>query len=394
MIALLLALAHGADLHACDNVYSVPGTPRYQIAMDARESSAQLFGAAGFAEDVLFPGMVAAKAKSDGGKYGLGGLRAIEMFGGLHVPSLEQPWGCPYGSSIRDFDMYASAFGAGGGVGPVSFFVSTGATAMISWNQTYLRNVGIFSMPMVMGMAAVAAPVWIAVDDPVMWQNNPQGIFVDVIAGGQFDGGPAGVVSVGWSGTEGPYANYTHPKAHAEASVAVNRDFTKIPYGLLGIRGLPLPGNGMAGRTSLFGRQFGYQTGLNLGEGLQVTSRTVHVEQLDLFKGIFDLRLAALVGAQTQLNEARIGIGKTVIEDGVELGSTKLLIGVFNEPDHWYWGIEGGMRPSVVFRYRMVLDGLKMSGVIGWNEPELLRIYPYAIDNFSVQIQAHFGEGA
>jgi len=381
-----LAVATAAELTYCDDVYSVPGTARYDIAMDARESTAQLFGAAGFAEDTLFPAMAKSHEKADGRGFGSGGFKSMAMFGGLQVASLEKPWACPNGSSVRDLDMYASSFGAGGGFGPVSVFVSTGATAMISWNQTYLRTAGAISMPMVMSMIALASPAWIALDDNVIWQNDPQGIFGDFILGAQVAGGPAGSLSLGLSGTEGPYAAYTNPKAFAVASAAVSKDFQRVPYALLGIRGLPLPGEGAAGKSSLYARQFGHEAAADSPVPLTINARSIHIEQVDLFNGLLDLRFAALIAPDTRLNEARIGIG-TSTEDDDGSSSVKFIAGVYDQPDYWFWAVEGGLRPTVVMRSSFSFGGATMGAIVGWNAPEMLRIYPYAVDNFSFQIQ-------
>lgn len=393
MIAWILAsLAGASQLNGCDSVYSYPGTASWQVAMDARESTSQLFGAAGFAEDVLFPSLVEARKSGEKGQpHFAGGVRMMEMFQTVSVPSLERAWTCPYGATMRDMDMYASAFGGGIGVGPATFYMSTGATAMVSWNQTYLRNAGAVSMPMVMAMIGTVSPLWIAVDDPVIWQNDPQGIFADFILGAQLDGGVAGVASLGWSGTQGPYANYTHPKAHFTGAAALSGDFKRLPYGLIGLRELPLDRNHKAGKLSVFGRQLGYTTGVG-GEALQFDVRSAHLEQIEI-AGILDVRVALNIAPDVRLGEARLGIGKTTELDDGARSSAKLVAGVYDQPDFWFWAVDGGPRPTVSGMAGLYGPGFNFEFIGGWNEPSMLRLYPYAADSLSFQVRVGYGGG-
>lgn len=344
------------------------------------------------AEDVLFPALVQARESVDPRQlHYAGGLRMMEMFRTVSVPSLEQRWSCPYGATMRDMDLYASAFGGGIGVGPATFFMSTGATAMVSWNQTYLRNAGVVSMPMVMGMISTIAPLWVLVDDPVIWQNDPQGIFADFIVGAQLDGKIAGVASVGWSGTQGPYANYLHPKAHFMGAAALSGDFKRLPYGLLGLKELPLDRDAKFGKLSLFGRQLGYVTGVAEQE-LQLDVRSVHLEQVEI-AGILDVRTALQVTPDVRLGEARVGIGRmSEVEDGTR-GGSKVVVGVYDQPDFWFWGVEGGPRLSVSAMAGLYGPGVNFEFVGGWNEPSMLRMYPYAVDSLSFQVRVGYGGG-
>ena len=325
------------------------------------------------------------------------GFEAREVFNTVQLPAQELEPACPYNASLRQQDLYSVAGGFAVGYGPISGFVASGATASLLTRSAYLRPFMPIIVPMAGLMLVETSPIGMLIaPDGVIWENGAQAVYLDMIAGVNLDLGLAGGARAGYIASSGFYANYRHPKVGAVASTAVNRDFANLAYLLAGIQGFEPKDNAITGRTSLFGRKLQPNQGVLAAvdpsvSGAQNDVWSAHVEQLNIGHR-FDIGAAARVAPETELQEAWFGFGSATDEEDMQ-SEFRVVAGVWNSPDMWFYGVEGGYKPTVYMRGSLGDGGFQTRFKVGLNDPEILAVYPWAVGSIFVNIGMSGGGG-
>ena len=125
--------------------------------------------------------------------------------------------------------------------------------------------------------------------------------------------------------------------------------------------------------------------------GLDFT--TAHLGQADI-GGTFDIDLAVAIRPTTTLHEGQVGVHSAGFYEGEGEGFSWLVRGgVVQLPDLWFYGVQGGMRPT--FRAEAGIaagDGGSAAGAIRYlvmmNDPEQLLLFPYAYNAVTMGVTA------
>ena len=201
---------------------------------------------------------------------------------------------------------------------------------------------------------------------------------------------------VGWVGSQGVYADVEADVPVFASAVIDEPSLSNLLSG--GVRRLKTKG----GATSAFLRNkpFRPMPGLASGGtgfvddptgGLDFT--TAHLGQADI-GGTFDIDLAVAIRPTTTLHEGQVGVHSAGFYEGEGEGFSWLVRGgVVQLPDLWFYGVQGGMRPT--FRAEAGIaagDGGSAAGAIRYlvmmNDPEQLLLFPYAYNAVTMGVTA------
>ncbi len=419
MSALLLLAALAAPAHAAkdnflqiegtecaENAIPIAGTSGFSNARHALRTTTQTYSAANYAEKHLFP------HRPKDGKGGAGSFEFFQMIKAVEVPAFEPSAGsadfdgaatnCPaeYRVSMRPLDLQALALGGLYQNNQFSAFyaasVAYGNTAM---PNNIVRGMILFAQPMYATVALMAAPL---TGSGWSTQQGASAFAMDWVAGVSWTGSAASVRG-GYAGSRGFYTNVAENNVGLFASGLLGgRDTNGALLGFLkaGVDRFNWRkvSEGM-GLTSVYLRDLPYgaepaegavpeQSGLLSSVG---RLRTGHFEQANLGKHV-DLGASYTLAPVTRFYDASLAVHsanwvlprKAGEQKQGEWGGFYARGGFVDLPGQATLGIEGGR----VFTLR-VEGGIGFGGDDAWgrgsialllNDPEVLALYPYAIN--------------
>lgn len=379
------------DWRDCQNHSSIAGTAGFENARAANTTNALAYGATGYMGEVVLPklkqGREAAKEAGDGGWHGGGGYRYRTTLQAAVVPTYEVSSGCPDRLRIseRPLDLGSVNLGLAASNGTIGVFYSSsvvyGYTPSFDPRERFL-----FGMTGLVyaGMGAVLAPL--AGGDQVFGEGA-SAVQTDFVVGGLID--TAGLHGrLGWVGSRGVYADLEADIPVFFSATIDEPSLSNLLSG--GLRRL----DSKLGSTSIYAKNQPFRPipQLAAGNGAQVGDSTGglnfatgHFAQENLNGGTFDVRVAYAVAPQPLLHEAQIAVHSRpgTLEDAATGGVDFLLRGgVVQLPDLWYYGVEGGYRPTFRAEVGIVVGDDAAAGSIRYlvmmNDPEQLLLFPYA----------------
>lgn len=396
-MALLCAGPAAADgaIGGTDGAELIQGTPRYQVAADAAQTNAKVFGAVGAFERQILPLISDPKR---GNAYGFAFemsvvKNVVRAVGGCTLS--DRLTGCPNGLAIHNVT------------------VSAGNLAI---NYPLSKHVGLFYTSAF--VAAYSGPDTVDIRDtlgpfyPVMgYAFGPLSFLgkstYDKFTGGVMKGtGADAVVGLsvrtpylngfgGYTASQGLFGDFTISEIDTFASLVFGEGFSQLSYLKAGLRDFDYLNNSAlarrVGRLNLFGRRLVYNVPSSQGElrpGLAAPITSGHLEQTGIADR-FDLYLSYRTQPHGELGEARAG---------VRFGNVLLSGGVVNLPDLWMFGAQGGYKPALALRYKSNLDpdekpsDVAVDASILLNDPELLTVFPYAYNAVSFKVSFAFFE--
>jgi hypothetical protein len=435
--ALLLATtsATAAPIGPSDGATQIPfgctpvpieGTVGWAVANQARETNSQLFGAAAYAERVVFPRM---DLKSAGGWKNMDGgsgsfsLEVNAINGAAYVPSKETGGECPseYGYLMHRVDLYASSSALSAKFGPVGLFYVSSITG-----SSYATRVGSGFLPYAYGLGAgfagYLAPFQLK---SLNYQDDLKSRATDYIAGAQIDLYTLGSARFGYIGSQGLFAqaNGKIVKLFGTAALKDFKDVSAADYLRAGLDRQMWGKSDEAlavGATSVFYRRLNYKpptqflNGVTQLDELSSEFQTVHFEQVGL-GGMVDIKAAGAPFAEEPfLHQALFGLHtpafpfiRDLMVDGIDPSELAVFerdgfyldgsatVGMIRLPSLPYYGVEGGPKFSAnleAVAWMPMEDVMRIA--IAWslryNTADLLDAFPYAQDavnhTFSIRI--------
>lgn len=395
----------------CDqNAVPIAGTSGYANAREALRTTAQTYSAASYAEEHLFP------LSLDVEKGGSASFEFFQMLAASRFPANETNAGnaptCPeeYRVSMRALDLQAMVLGLSFRSRNWGFFyaasVAYGNPAM---PNNYVRGMLLGAQPIYATTVLGLAPLW---RNGFSTQQGASAFALDWVAGATYDSPLLGF-RAGYAGSRGLYGSL------ADKGIGL------FLSGMLGgqDRGGGLLGFGKAGLdraeadevvegaglTSVYARDLPYGVepaeevveeeppGL-FGEAGRLT--TGHVEQANLF-GVLDLGAAYAFRPVPQLSELTFAVHSrgyvpTRDGEGPEPGLVWMLRGgPVWIPGSALIGLESGeryhLRGEVGYRAGEGHQAFTFTGAFLMNDPELLALYPYAVDAPTVRLHLDGG---
>lgn len=400
----------------------IQGTVAYSVSRQARETNNQLYGAAGFAERVVFPRL---DQKSAGGwrdREAGTGIFAFDVNvinGAAYVPSRETGSDCPpeFGYLQHRTDLYAAATGFGAKFGPVGLFYVATVTG-----SDYATRVGSGFLPYAYGLGA-AFGGYLAPFQPrfLNYEEELRSRATDYIAGAQIDVWTLGAVRMGYVGSKGGFFQASGKIVKLFGSSAI-RDFSDLSAAEYLKAGLDRQSWGRSdtarriGATSLYARRLRYRpsSAVRAADGAATNFSSLHFQQASIGDLLdLDVAMGGLGQAEPFLHVGRVGLhtpgfryvqdlafdsvapgdlalitrDEFVIDFGVNVGRVEL-------PPLPYYGVMGGGKFTLdgqVVAWAD-LDGLliALSFAVRYNTPEFLEAFPYAQDavnsTFSIRL--------
>jgi hypothetical protein len=406
---LLIGLAFAKDdgilrpegTDCAENAVPIAGTSGFENARDALRTTAQTYSATSFAERRLFSAQPS--AEGEGGF----SMEFFQMFGAAHVPSVEAEakgdTNCPadFRVSTRPVDLQAMAMGFHFQKGHFGGFyaasVAYGNTAM---PNNIVRGMLTFAQPMYAGSVLAFAPL---ARNGWQTQTGASAFAMDWVAGVSFTSELLGA-RVGYAGSRGLYANLVENKLGLFASgVFGGQDEGLLGFFRGGIDRAPLHKLAKgAGMTSLYWRDLPYgltpsATTPDAGGLLPENGRlkTIHFEQLNLGRQ-FDLAGAWATAPDSTLHHLLLGFHTPGFHEGrladAEQTGPRFLLrgGLASVPGQAMLGLEGGRYASLRAEAGAAgkIDDALFVGSWAFllNDPELLALYPYAVNALTVRM--------
>ncbi len=412
---LMFSVATAAPVGPNDGATQIPfgctpqpinGTVAQSVVGQARETNGQLYGAAAFAERVVFPRL---DRKSSGGwddrdgGAGVFGFDVNTISGIAYVPSKEVGADCP--ADVRYLqhrvDLYSAANALAFKSGPVGFFYVASVTG-----DAYATRVGSGFLPYAYGLGA-AFGGYLAPFQPgfLNHQEPTKSRASDYIVGGQIDVWTLGSVRAGYVGSKGAFVQGSGRLVKLFGTAAI-KDFSQLSAAEYLRAGLDrqIWGSGdvarKAGATSLFVRRLRYRPQRASAADAATDFTSIHLQQTAVGT-VFDVDLAAgRTGDTTFVHIARIGLhtpafsyvrdieSDAIVADDLEsiqrgefnidFGAT---VGRVELPSLPFYGVEGGGAFSgeamVVLWMPLEPARLSISFAVRYNTPEFLDAFPY-----------------
>ena len=416
MIALLapLALAQDPNLPPISEEIPfgcepspLPGTAQLAVVQQSRQTNAQLYSAAVFAERVIFPRM---EKRDDREGFPVWATEMAVLNGVSFVPSRES--GCEesgYEHINHRVDLFGSSTGLGFSVGPVDIFYAGSLTG-----HMYARRVASGFVPYGYGLGTALGGPLVTVPMTYMDRSTEtSSITGDYMVGASVDVFGQGAARVAWVGSNGLYTNITGSKVRLFAAAALE-ELSELEYFRGGLE-RQLIGEGI-GYTSTYFRNQELSAVTELEESdteepieaVQSRSfKTGHFAQEGLF-GVLDVHFAYALEPDLFVHDVRLGLhtrsydlGQRVLSEGeglydfqdaiggglrgmpisIKVGQTRL-------PALPYWGVPGGEKIAVELDAFMLFPTGDSSGVViryafKVNDPDTLSSFPYAQDALS-----------
>ena len=389
------------DWRDCQNHSSIAGTAGFENARTANETNALAYGATTYLQETIWPQLREAAKEADGDWHGAGGYRFRTTAGAASVPTLELGYpyaGCPDELRIsnRPLDLGAINFGVAATNGTVGLFytssITYGYTPSNDPRERFLLGMTGFTYGT---MGALLAPL--AGSDQAFGEGA-SAVYTDFVLGGLFD--VTGVHGrLGYVGSRGLFADIEADIPVFASAVIDEPSLSNLLSGGLRRLNTGTP----AGKTSLFVRNKPFRplpklssggTGLvdDATGGLDFT--TGHLGQADIGDHV-DIQVAYALRPTPQIHEAQVAVHSDGFTDGRDNGASFLLRGgVVQLPDLWFYGVQGGLRPT--FRAEAGIafaeDGSASAGSVRYlvmmNDPEQLLLFPYAVNAVTMGITA------
>lgn len=391
-IALGVALA---DEASAQNAQVLQDTPTWAIAREASLLNAQVFGAVR-----AFDRLVGQRPAPPGALSF--GAQANWVWGGTSAPALSKD-----GRWVKqDIDLYANNIAfqlcAPGAIRACAFY-SSALTVTFTPDNTQSRVAGSlisFTGPLVYGHAV--APLSVA--GIAEGKSGINAIQSSVLGGGTLTFGDYFTARAGFIGSvdrRGVYANATAPRVKAFLSAALTEGLLSTLMG--GIENFDI--RDLAGteqqpqqkpverKPSAFPSLTAYVRQLKLfapqlnpavafaGETLlgQFDFRTIHAGLGHLGKYV-DVSVAYAVAPKPVLHEAQGSINLIPDTEGIlRFGG-----GVTQLPDLPFYGVSGGLRPSMIVEIGQTTATYEMKYSVRLNDAETLTYFPFAQNSFSM----------
>lgn len=378
----------------------IVGSLGYNLALQAQDTNAQLYGAIAFAERRLF------KADKFAWAFDMSVINNV-----IRVPTLAA--GCHgdarYG--MEGVDLYSSSSGMMFSVTDwMNVFYAGSITGSIMqhpsddyWkNRTFTSYRYAFS-GIFMNYAAPLAPLFNK-------QDGPTSTVGDFLLGTKFwipEKPEIGELYVAYAYSNGLFTNINIEKLKL-IGMAYLDDFEEIAIAKAGFKALGLGEH--LGKLNLYARtkklkgplpstkydpEFGQRDRPQINEQTlpwersgDTDFRTLHLEEMGMF-GQFDLYLAYAWDPKPMLHQAMLiyrgwahlsdegGFSAAHLESGFTAGG-----GVIQLPDMPWYGVRGGLKPSFFIGF---LDAVRL----GYNDSPTLEIFPFAQDATQLSLSIH-----
>ncbi|MCA9492322.1 MAG: hypothetical protein KC621_20455 [Myxococcales bacterium] len=374
-----------------------PGTVQEAVVAQARETNAQLYGAASFAERVLFPRIqqqVANDVKSFVWASEVG-----TMAGVAYVPSHEIGADCDIGDRNHRVDLFGSSTGMALNLGRVQLYYAGSLTGHL-----YAKRVVSGFVPYGYALGTALGGPFVTVPTTYLGRVSDDG--TSSLAGDYFLGVHADLelayASAAYIGSTGGFLNVTGKPVRLFVSAAI------------GLDGVPYVKSGMdrqktyepAGFTSAFVRSQSFEAPpVDDQPGGSTPFRTAHFDQTDIAH-VLDLHFAYAVTPEPLVHDLRIGLhtpvyglGKQILGEGEgfyafeDMTRGKGILGVpisleagqVELPPLPYYGQPGGKYIHLRLEAFMIFPGSNTGGTLLMytfkvNDPETLAAFPYAVD--------------
>ena len=391
MLLLSVAVAQddGPSSLDCQRHSSIAGTAGFENARSANETNALAYGAVRFVQEDVSEMLLSAEERTDDGDWvGAYANQAHVALGVTRVPSVELSSGCPSNLRVssRPLDLGGTRIGLAGSNGTFGFFYSGAVTYGITPNDATERFFS-HTNGYVFGLAgAMGAPV---LGGALRFNEGASVVFTDFVLGGTVDPGPF-ELKAGWVGSKGLFADI-------EGEVPL---FAAAVFDRLGLDGNLLEGGlrklqSEAGLTSVFAKNQPFRSLPSVGAGNDPVERqdapsldftTGHLEHYEI-GGIVDVRASYALRPSPALHEATVAVHTPRFWSEPKPGRVIARAGVIQLPDMWFYGVRGGLRPTVHLEYvaRTPIGSnphanLHIAGVLDINAPEQLLLFPYAVN--------------
>ena len=390
-----------------ENAIPIAGTSGFANARDALSTTAQTYSAAAYAERHVLPTE----------RLETGGAASVEFFQMVKAAEIatyesravtDGSRNCPgnYRVGMRPVDLQAMALGGSfqsNGFG--GFYAASVAYGNPAMPNNWVRGMMLFGQPMYAMPTLFLAPL---ARNGFSTQQGASAFALDWVAGATYNTDLVGF-RAGYAGSRGLYANVAEAKLGLFASGLLGGGGADQRGGLLGFfrggldradLGRVLKGTGL---TSLYVRDlpFGTQpaTEAVAGDGLLGDAgrlRTTHFKQQNLGHHV-DIEAAVATRPVRSLYDATLAIHSA---DYVEArgGGTldteaRFMVkgGLVTLPAQATLGLEGGRYFTGRVEAGFGGQGDEVDGTVGMalliNDPELLALYPYAVNAVTYRIQ-------
>jgi hypothetical protein len=378
------------DWTDCQNHQSIAGTAGFENARAANETNALVYGAAGYLHHTVLPMLNEARKLSreqGGGWHGGGGFRYSTTLQAAVVPTYESSGGCPDRLRIseRPLELGSTNLGIAASNGTFGLFYT--ASVVYGYTPSFdPRERFLYGMSGYVGGAfgAVLAPL--AGRDQAFGEGA-SAVRTDFVVGGIADL-PGVHARAGWVGSRGVYADLEADIPVFVSAVIDEPSLSNLLQG--GLRRLKL-GDGV-GHLSLYAKNQPLRpvpevaaggTGFREDATGGLNFLAGHFAQ-ERIAGLYEVRVAYAVRPQPLLHEAQVGIRSPNGSLGSRGVDYLLRGGVVSLPDLWFYGVQGGMKPTLRGEIGVVVsdDGNPAGGSIRYlvmtNDPEQLLLFPYA----------------
>ena len=392
----------------CDeNAIPIAGTSGFANARDALSTTAQTYSAAAYAERHVLP----TERLEQGGA---ASVEFFQMVKAAQIPTYESravsdgSRNCPanYRVGMRPVDLQAMALGGSfqsNGFG--GFYAASVAYGNPAMPNNWVRGMMLMAQPIYAMSTLFVAPL---ARNGFSTQQGASAFALDWVAGATYTTSLVGL-RAGYAGSRGLYANIAEAKLGLFASGLLGGGGPDRRGGLLGFfrGGLDradldrlLEG---AGLTSLYVRDlpFGMQpaTDAVAGDGLLGDAgrlRTTHFKQQNIAHHV-DIEATMASRPVRSLYDATLAVHSADFVDGRDGSRTdaraRFMVkgGLVTLPAQATLGLEGGR--YVTGRVEAGFGGQSddVDGTVGMalliNDPELLSLYPYAVNAVTYRIQ-------
>lgn len=385
-----------------ENAVPIAGSTGFENARHAFRTTGQTYSATSYAERNLF------KHSADDEVQGDASYDFFQMIKAATVPTMETRAGteplCPagYAVAMRPVDVQAVAFGVSFHKGAWGgFYASSVAYGNTAMPNNAVRGMLLFAQPIYAATTLMLAPL---ARNGLSTQEGASSFALDWVAGATYTHRLFGL-RAGYAGSRGFYANLVDTRAGFFFSGLLGGAdragglFSYMKLGVDRLRANKLVKG--AGLSTLYFRDLPY--GLQpspaapadaLAEGGRL--QTVHLAQQNI-AGVVDLEAAYGIRPTGFLQQAILGVHSPhyVVGRkgrGPETGFVwNVRGGLVNIPAQAVYGLEGGQAASFKTELGAAFDtggeeGGRAVGALLVNDPELLALYPYAVNAVTVRL--------
>lgn len=400
----------------CDqNAVPIAGSSGFENARHALRTTAQTYSAASYAERHLFP---ASRSEEQTGNFS---YEFFSMLGAAKIATYEEEAGvgenCPsnYAVSLRPVDLQAVAMGFSFQKGSFGgFYAASTAYGNPAMPNNAVRGMLLGAQPIYAAMVLGAAPL---ARNGLATQQGASAFNMDWVAGATWTTS-SGAIRAGYAGSRGFYSNVAESRLGLFASGMLggaDRGDGLLSYVKAGMDraniGQVIKGGGL---SSLYLRDLPFgvppageeQEAESGAFGTSGRLKTYHIEQDNIARKV-DLRAAWAREPINTLYSATVGIhsddyvasrdshgSSSATTEGGEAGEAaiwSLRGGMVTIPAQAALGLEGGRyasaRLDAGFQFDEGGSTFRGGGSLLFNDPELLALYPYAVNSVTLRLQ-------